>query len=104
MAPRVIYISPLFTDCPTVAGWGSMPNMDERDISAEQAQAMAAKVSAMLRYLSALKRRLDERHFPPQDRFRKDVERAHDSVHRLWVTLHYLGCGDSVGMNRKRRG
>jgi hypothetical protein len=75
--------------------------MDERDITAEQARAMAAKVSAMLRYLSALKRRLDERHFPPQDRFRKDVERAYDGVHRLWVSLHYMGCGESVGRTRR---
>jgi hypothetical protein len=74
-----------------------MRSMDEQDITAEQAQAMAAKVSPMLPYLSALKRRLDERHFPPQDRLRKDVERAHDSVHRLWVSLHYMGCGESVG-------
>jgi hypothetical protein len=76
--------------------------MDERDITAEQARVMAAKVSAMLRYLTALNRRLDERHFPPKDRFRKDVERAYDGVHRLWVTMHYMSCPDSAGGNRGR--
>ena len=76
---------------------GQSGRMEEHDITAEQARLMAVKVSAMLRYLTALKGRLDERHFPPQDRFRKDVERAHDSVHRLWVALHYIGCGESVG-------
>ena len=66
--------------------------MDELDITREQAEQMRDRVAQMVRYLAALRRRLDDRHFPPNDRFRQRVEWAYDAVQGLWVTLHYMSC------------
>ena len=80
----------------------TLSSMDELDITREQAEQMHNRVGEMLRYLVALRRRLDERHFPQNDRFRQRVEWAHDAVHGLWVTLHYMSCPGSVGESQRR--
>ena len=75
--------------------------MDEADITREQAKEMHDRVAAMVRYLGALRRRLDERGFPPQCRFREIVEQAYDRTHSLAMFLHYLTCPGQTGQPRK---
>ena len=79
----------------------TLSSMDELDITREQAEKLRDRVGEMVRYLSALRRRLDDRHFPQNDRFRQRVEWAYDAVHGLWVTLHYMSCRGSVGDSRR---
>jgi hypothetical protein len=76
--------------------------MDESDISPEQAKEMHERVMEMVGYLGALRRRMDERGFPPHGRFREVVEQAYDRVHGLAMFLHYLSCPGPIGKSRRR--
>jgi hypothetical protein len=75
----------------------TLAGMDEHDLTPAQAKELAERIRPMLAYLYALKRRIDERHFPPGDQLRRRVERAYDELHRLWIDLHYKSCPGSTG-------
>jgi hypothetical protein len=50
----------------------------------------------MLRYVGRLRDRMEKRAFPKDDELYRLVVQAHDDIHRLSVTLHYLTC-EGVG-------
>jgi hypothetical protein len=70
--------------------------MDSRQLTAEQAAKTREQLLPSLRYLQALRNRVQQRGFPPDDRLRQLVEQAHDAVHRLIVDLHYRSVGEGV--------
>jgi hypothetical protein len=53
-----------------------------------------------LAYLFRLREPMVKRGFPPADPLLMLVEKAYDSMHRLFVELHYLSC-DGVGRPSK---
>lgn len=63
--------------------------MDFRQITVEQAAKVREQLLPSLRHLQALRNRLQQRGFLPDDRLRQLVEQAHDAVHRLTIDLHY---------------
>ena len=62
--------------------------MDSRDLTAEQIKAIQDKVPPMLSYLAALQKRMEQKGFG--DKLMDTVAKAHDSIHHLSVSLHYL--------------
>jgi hypothetical protein len=71
--------------------------MDSSDLSKEQCRIIWEQLGPSLRYFHALNERVRQQAFPPDDEFRRDVEAAYNAVHKLSVTVHYLGCGHGVG-------
>jgi hypothetical protein len=51
----------------------------------------------MLGYLARLKKRMEKRRFPNDDRLLLTVLKAYDAVHELNVHVHYLSCESGVG-------
>jgi hypothetical protein len=51
----------------------------------------------MLGYLNRLKRRMEKRRFPSDDKLFQTVLRAYDAIHELNVHVHYLSCESGVG-------
>jgi hypothetical protein len=51
----------------------------------------------MLGYLNRLKKRMEARRFPSDDRQFQTVLRAYDAIHELNVHVHYLSCESGVG-------
>jgi hypothetical protein len=78
--------------------------MEHDDITREQAAQMSERVGEALGYLARLRQRIDQRHFPSNDKFRLLVERAYDGVHSLSVELHYLSCSGGMCRGDKRIG
>jgi hypothetical protein len=70
--------------------------MDRDSVTKDQAKTINAKVQPSLGYLYRLRDRMVKTGFPPNDPLLKLVENAYDSVHRLFIELHYLSC-DGVG-------
>lgn len=62
--------------------------MDSRDLTADQIKVIQDKVQPMLAYLTALRRRMEEKGFG--DKLMDTVSKAHDSIHHLSTSLHYL--------------
>jgi hypothetical protein len=54
-------------------------------------------VQPSLNYLFRLRERMGKTGFPPGDPLFKLVDQAYDSMHRLFIDLHYLSC---VGVGR----
>jgi hypothetical protein len=58
---------------------------------------MKATIRPMLGYLNRLKRRMEKRRFPSDDKLFQTVLRAYDAIHELNVHVHYLSCESGVG-------
>jgi hypothetical protein len=72
------------------------------DLTTEQAAKLKERVGPMAAYLRKLLNRLDARHFPPDDRFRKVVEEACTRMQHLTTELHYMSCAPgTVGRKPK---
>jgi hypothetical protein len=67
-------------------------NMDRDSVTKDQAKTINASVQPSLGYLYRLRERMVKTGFPPNDPLLKLVDRAYDSMHRLFVELHYLSC------------
>jgi hypothetical protein len=79
-----------------------MRRMDSRQLTTDQAKQLFAQLQPKVRYLHALRRRIEQRHFPPDDELRQAVQRACDAMQSLYMQVHYLSCDSGVG--RKRGG
>ena len=66
--------------------------MDRESLTKEQAKKINASVQPSLAYLFRLRERMVKTGFPPADPLLKLVDQAYDSMHRLFVELHYLSC------------
>jgi hypothetical protein len=71
-------------------------------LTTDQAKQLFAQLQPKVRYLDVLRRRIEQRHFPPDDELRQAVERACDAVQSLYMHVHYLSHESGVG--RKRGG
>jgi hypothetical protein len=70
--------------------------MNRESLTKDQAKKLNASIQPSLAYLFRLRERMIKRGFPPGDPLLKLVEKAYDSMHRLFVELHYLSC-DGAG-------
>jgi len=70
--------------------------MDRDSVTKDQAKTINASVQPSLGYLFRLRERMTTTGFPPDDPLLKLVDQAYDSMHRLFIELHYLSC-DGVG-------
>jgi hypothetical protein len=71
--------------------------MRSDDLTPAQARQMKATIRPMLGYLNRLKRRMEKRRFPADDKLFQTVLRAYDAIHELNVHVHYLSCESGVG-------
>jgi hypothetical protein len=71
--------------------------MRSDDLTPKQAQQLKATIRPMLVYLNHLKKRMEKRRFPADDRLFQTVLRAYDAIHELNVHVHYLSCESGVG-------
>jgi hypothetical protein len=71
--------------------------MNSSDLTPEQCKIIGDRLRPILRYLHALRNRVQQQAFPQDDKVRRLVEAAHDNVHHLSVELHYLGIRSGVG-------
>jgi hypothetical protein len=74
--------------------------MRSDDLTREQARALKNKLQPMLGYLNRLKKRMQRKGFPTDDRLLISACRAEDAMHALAVEVHYLTCSDSVGRRK----
>jgi hypothetical protein len=74
--------------------------MDASDLTTDQAKQLFNRIQPQLRYLHALRGQMEKRGFPPDDKLRQLVERAHASVHSLYIELHYMSCASGVWRER----
>ena len=74
--------------------------MDRESVTKDQAKTINASVQPSLAYLFRLRERMTKTGFPPDDPLLKLVDKAYDSMHRLFIELHYLSC-DGVGRQSK---
>jgi hypothetical protein len=70
--------------------------MDRDSVTKDQAKIINASVQPSLSYLCRLRERMTKAGFLPGGPLFKLMDRAYDSMHRLFVELHYLSC-DGVG-------
>ena len=70
------------------------------DLTPDQAQRLKATIRPMLIYLGRLKKRMEKRRFPLDDKLFQTVLRAYDVIHELNVHVHYLSCESGVGPDR----
>jgi hypothetical protein len=70
--------------------------MDRDSITKDRAKAINASVQPSLGYLYQLRERMVKTGFPPGDPLITLMDQAYDSIHRLFIELHYLSC-DGVG-------
>lgn len=73
------------------------PPENSSELTAEQCEALQARVFPMLSFLRKLVNRIDQLGFPADDRFRREVQNAYDAIHDLRMALHYMEC------NRRKR-
>jgi hypothetical protein len=71
--------------------------MDSTDLSKQQIEQIAAVVRRQLRYLYALRTRMEKRGFRGDDELYLATCRAFNTLQGLGVTLHYLSCDGGVG-------
>ena len=76
--------------------------MRSEDLSREQEAKLGEKIGSVVGYLHRLIRRMDECHFPPDDKLRVLATAAYDKVHHLSVELHYMSCQVDVGRMPKK--
>ena len=74
--------------------------MDRDSRTKDQAKTINASIQPSLGYLFRLRERMVKKGFPPNDPLKALVDRAYDSMHRLFVELHYLSC-DGAGRPSK---
>jgi hypothetical protein len=67
------------------------------DLTPAQAQKLKHAVRPMLCFLNRLKKRMEKRRFPNDDRLLLTVLKAYDAIHELNVHVHYLSCESGVG-------
>ncbi len=75
--------------------------MPRRQLTAEQASALAEKLRPMLGYLNRLHRRMEKVGFLSDDPSLKLVTDARDAMHELTIDLHYESCRHQVGRREK---
>jgi hypothetical protein len=73
------------------------PAMRSDDLTPAQGQKVQGKVRPILAYLNRLKKRMEKRRFPVDDRVYLSVLKAYDAIHELNVHFHYLSCESGVG-------
>jgi hypothetical protein len=78
--------------------------MDSSELTRDQAKRLREQLLPILRYLEALRTRIDQQAWPKSDRIRHNVEATFDAVHRLTVELHYLSCPGVAGHTARERG
>jgi hypothetical protein len=71
--------------------------MNSRDLTCEQAEALLKQIWPTLGYLNRVRARMEQRHFPSDDRLYRMVVAARDRIHELTVELHYMSCRQGVG-------
>ena len=71
--------------------------MESSDLTPAQAKRLKAKIGPMLGYLSRLRKRMEKRRFPHDDKLLRTVVSAYDAMHALNVEVHYLSCESGVG-------
>ena len=67
------------------------------DLTPAQAERLKQSVRPMLGYLGKLKKRMEKRRFPVDDRLYLSVLKDYDAIHELNVHVHYLSCESGVG-------
>jgi hypothetical protein len=67
------------------------------DLTPAQAERLKQSVRPILSYLNRLKKRMEKRRFPNDDRLFLTVLKAYDAIHELNVHVHYLSCESGVG-------
>jgi hypothetical protein len=67
------------------------------NLTQKQAEAFMQRIRPMLRFLHMCRKRLDARGFDPKSTLYAAVAKAFDSVHGLFVELHYLSVERVVG-------
>jgi hypothetical protein len=70
--------------------------MSRSDIKKWQAKRISQALFPATNYLIRLRRRMEQRGFPPHDPLYREVCAAYDAIHRLGMSMHYLSC-DGVG-------
>ena len=71
--------------------------MNSRDLTPEQAEALLNRLGPVLGYLNRVRSRMEQRHFPSDDRLYRMIVEARDKMHSLTVELHYMSCKGGVG-------
>lgn len=77
--------------------------MDSSNITPEQGRQLHERIAPMLKYIGELKKRLEERHFPVDDRLYRDTLATYNGLRDLFMTTHYLGVGTGVCLPRKHK-
>ena len=70
--------------------------MNRGDIQKWQAKRISQPLYPATNYLVRLRRRMEQRGFPPDDPLYLEVCAAYEAIHRLGMSVHYLSC-DGVG-------
>ena len=76
--------------------------MDSRQLLPAQARKMHQALQPGMCYLTHLKTRMERVAFPPDDRLYLLVKKAHESMHDLFIAMHYLSCDGGTGNPRRR--
>jgi len=76
--------------------------MDSQSLKAWQARRIHRSLQPQLKYLYRLRSRMEKVGFPASDPLFQQVSQAYDSVHALFIQLHYLSC-EGVGKPSKDR-
>lgn len=73
--------------------------VDSKSLTRAQVEKLAAVNDRHLRWLSALQRRMNAQHFPPDDELRRIVNRSRDVTLELRMALIYLTASGVGGYN-----
>jgi hypothetical protein len=71
--------------------------MDSTTLSRSQAARLWEQVGRRLRYVGALRRRMELVGFPPDDPMYRATAKAFDGLQELSVRAHYASCASGVG-------
>lgn len=74
----------------------TLSGMDSGDLSSIDADRIR-KALPSVAYLSALKRRMEQRGFPPDDPLYRHVVQAQQALSDLHIHVHYMTCRGKVG-------
>jgi hypothetical protein len=72
-------------------------SMDSKTVRPWQAKKVYARLSPLVGYLHRLRRRMEKRGFPPDDKLLQLTAKAWDAVYALSVEVDYLSCTSGVG-------
>jgi hypothetical protein len=76
--------------------------MDSTMLKPWQARVIYQALHPLLGYLHRLRKRMERRGFPPDDKLLKLTEKACDAIHALAIELHYRSCQGGVGRGSVR--